>query len=91
MDEYRYYFNAWKNKPGPVYVEAIKSSFQQVHNRQAARMSWNNKVIWSEGLFLRPQHLQQADRYMEKFVRGRTQALRGYGWGSPNSGSTVNC
>lgn len=81
MDEYRYYFNAWKNKPGPVYVEAIKSSFQQVHNRQAARMSWNNKVIWSEGLFLRPQHLQQADRYMEKFVRGRTQALRGYGWG----------
>jgi type VI secretion system protein ImpJ len=44
-------------------------------------MSWNNKVIWSEGLFLRPQHLQQADRYMEKFVRGRTAALRGYGWG----------
>ncbi|WP_207478255.1 type VI secretion system baseplate subunit TssK [Arenibaculum pallidiluteum] len=44
-------------------------------------MSWNNKVVWSEGLFLRPQHLQQADRYMEGFVRGRTAALRGYGWG----------
>ncbi len=44
-------------------------------------MSWDNKVVWSEGLFLRPQHLQQADRYMEKFVRSRTAPLRGYGWG----------
>jgi type VI secretion system protein ImpJ len=44
-------------------------------------MSWDNKVIWSEGLFLRPQHLQQNDRYFEKFVRGRTASLRGYGWG----------
>ncbi len=44
-------------------------------------MSWNNKVIWSEGLFLRPQHLQQNDRYFERFVRSRTASLRGYGWG----------
>jgi type VI secretion system protein ImpJ len=44
-------------------------------------MSWDNKVVWSEGLFLRPQHLQQADRYMEKLVRTRTASLRGYGWG----------
>src|SRR5580698_3754391 len=44
-------------------------------------VSWNNKVVWSEGLFLRPQHLQQADRYVEKLIRGRTMALRGYGWG----------
>jgi type VI secretion system protein ImpJ len=44
-------------------------------------VSWDNKVVWSEGLFLRPQHLQQADRYMEKLVRGRTAPLRGYGWG----------
>jgi type VI secretion system protein ImpJ len=44
-------------------------------------MSWNNKVIWSEGLFLRPQHFQQSDRYFEKLVRGRVAALRPYSWG----------
>ena len=44
-------------------------------------MSWNNKVIWSEGLFLRPQHFQQSDRYHEKLVRSRIVALRPYPWG----------
>src|SRR4029077_2224547 len=44
-------------------------------------MSWDNKVIWSEGLFLRPQHFQQSDRYFEKLVRGRVAALRPYFWG----------
>jgi len=44
-------------------------------------MSWNNKVIWSEGLFLRPQHFQQMDRYYEKLVRSRVAALRPYPWG----------
>ena len=31
-----------------------------------SRMSWKNKVIWSEGLFLRPQHFQQQERYFEQ-------------------------
>ena len=44
-------------------------------------MSWDNKVNWSEGMFLGPQHFQQADRYMEKLVRGRTAPLRPFGWG----------
>lgn len=44
-------------------------------------MSWDNKVIWSEGLFLRPQHLQQNDRYIEKLIRSRTSVISGYGWG----------
>lgn len=44
-------------------------------------MSWDNRVVWSEGLFLRPQHFQQNDRYVEKLVRSRAAALRGYGWG----------
>jgi type VI secretion system protein ImpJ len=51
------------------------------HDLRRAALSWDNKVVWSEGLFLRPQHLQQADRYVEKLVRGRTASLRGYGWG----------
>jgi type VI secretion system protein ImpJ len=44
-------------------------------------MSSNNKVVWSEGLFLRPQHFQQHDRYIERFVEGRSAALRSHTWG----------
>ncbi|WP_299596238.1 type VI secretion system baseplate subunit TssK [uncultured Tateyamaria sp.] len=33
-----------------------------------------NRVIWSEGLFLRPQHLQQQDRHTDALVRGALQA-----------------
>lgn len=44
-------------------------------------MSSNNKVVWSEGLFLRPQHFQQHDRYIERFVEGRSAALRSHSWG----------
>ena len=44
-------------------------------------MSWNNKVIWSEGLFLQPQHFQQQDRFWERHIEGRTRALLGHAWG----------
>ena len=44
-------------------------------------MPWNNKVIWSEGLFLQPQHFQQHDRYWEKYIEGRTRPLLAHGWG----------
>jgi type VI secretion system protein ImpJ len=44
-------------------------------------MSWNSKVVWSEGLFLQPQHFQQHDRYWERYIEGRTRALLGYSWG----------
>lgn len=44
-------------------------------------MSNNNRVIWSEGLFLRPQHFQQHDRYLERFIEGRSGSLRGHSWG----------
>jgi type VI secretion system protein ImpJ len=44
-------------------------------------MSWDNRVVWSEGLFLRPQHFQQADRYVENLVRRRVANLRPYPWG----------
>ncbi|MGE8309571.1 MAG: hypothetical protein ACN6QR_08525, partial [Pseudomonas protegens] len=26
-------------------------------------MSWNNRVVWSEGMFIGTQHFQQHDRY----------------------------
>jgi type VI secretion system protein ImpJ len=44
-------------------------------------MSWKNKVIWSEGLFLQPQHFQQHDRYLEAYVEGRCRPLRNHSWG----------
>ncbi len=44
-------------------------------------MGWENKVVWTEGLFLQPQHLQQQDRYFERLVRASTAGLRPYSWG----------
>ncbi len=44
-------------------------------------MSSNNRIVWSEGLFLRPQHFQQQARYLERFVEGRARELRAHSWG----------
>jgi type VI secretion system protein ImpJ len=44
-------------------------------------MSWNSKVIWSEGMLLQPQHLQQHDRYLHTLIESRVCALRPYSWG----------
>jgi type VI secretion system protein ImpJ len=44
-------------------------------------MSAYSKIVWSEGLFLRPQHLQQQDRYLERYIETRCHTLRSYTWG----------
>ena len=44
-------------------------------------MSWYSKVFWSEGLFLRPHHLQQNDRYVEHLIEKRTRHVTPYPWG----------
>lgn len=44
-------------------------------------MSWKSKVLWSEGLFLRPHHLQQQDRYVEGLVDSRARHVTPYPWG----------
>ncbi|MBQ5965083.1 type VI secretion system baseplate subunit TssK [Massilia sp. ZL223] len=44
-------------------------------------MAWKNKVVWSEGMLLQPQHLQQHDRYWQSQLESRVAALRPYGWG----------
>lgn len=41
----------------------------------------HNKVIWSEGMFLRPQHFQQHDRYLEEQNKKRTRLYTSYAWG----------
>ena len=44
-------------------------------------MTWTNRVVWLEGMFLRAQHFQQQDRWLESLVRERTSPLRPHGWG----------
>lgn len=40
-----------------------------------------NKVVWSEGLFLRPQIFQQQERYLEYFVHQRASSSGLFFWG----------
>src|SRR5215470_13155267 len=44
-------------------------------------MSAHSRVIWSEGLFLQPQHFQQQERYVERYVETRCRPLAPHGWG----------
>ncbi|KQP35429.1 type VI secretion system baseplate subunit TssK [Pseudorhodoferax sp. Leaf274] len=47
-------------------------------------MTWTNKVIWTEGMFLQPQHFQQHDRYTLSQELQRSAAQQAYGWGFLN-------
>src|SRR5512139_679850 len=44
-------------------------------------MTWTNKVIWTEGMFLQPQHFQQHDRFLAQQTQARLGATSAYGWG----------
>lgn len=44
-------------------------------------MYWNNKVLWSEGMFLRTQHFQQFERYIERLNESTARWLHPLGWG----------
>ncbi|MDE2047634.1 MAG: type VI secretion system baseplate subunit TssK [Betaproteobacteria bacterium] len=44
-------------------------------------MSAFNRIVWTEGLFLQPQHFQQQDRHVEHWVEARTAPLAAYPWG----------
>jgi type VI secretion system protein ImpJ len=44
-------------------------------------MSDTNRIVWEEGMFLRAQHFQQHDRWLEALVLSRTSALRPFAWG----------
>ncbi len=41
----------------------------------------SNKILWGDGLFLRPQHFQQQDQYHEQRLHRGLQALHPYAWG----------
>ncbi|CAN7589034.1 type VI secretion system baseplate subunit TssK [Trinickia sp. LjRoot230] len=40
-----------------------------------------HRVVWTEGMFLRPQHFQQLERHWEHYVRLRCLPLQGFFWG----------
>ncbi len=44
-------------------------------------MAWQKKVVWSEGMFLRPQQFQQQERYFEFFAHTRSLASESHYWG----------
>ncbi|MEA9979624.1 MULTISPECIES: type VI secretion system baseplate subunit TssK [unclassified Pseudomonas] len=45
-----------------------------------------HKVIWREGMLLRPQHFQHNDRYYDYQMKTRTQLLGRYMWGFLDQG-----
>ena len=44
-------------------------------------MTWENKPVWSEGMFLRPQHFQQFERFVGAQLEGRVRPLVAHGYG----------
>ena len=40
-----------------------------------------HKVVWQEGMLLRPQHFQHHDRYYDQQLRLRTRLSRAFNWG----------
>ena len=44
-------------------------------------MSFWTEIHWSEGMFLRPHHLQAAQRWMETVVGTGFDSLRPFSWG----------
>lgn len=44
-------------------------------------MSLDSRVVWAEGMFLNPQHFQQQDRYIERYINSKCSAYGSYTWG----------
>src|SRR5271165_6662729 len=44
-------------------------------------MSWKNRVAWSQGMFLQPQHFQQEARSVERAIDVARNAAAPYAWG----------
>src|SRR5690554_3045795 len=44
-------------------------------------MAVTNRVVWSDGLFIKPQHFQQQQRYLEHQINERALAVSDYLYG----------
>ncbi|MGI0119424.1 type VI secretion system baseplate subunit TssK [Zooshikella sp. RANM57] len=47
-------------------------------------MAMQDKIVWAEGMFLRPQHFQQHDRYYDFQLKERVRLGVAYSWGVKN-------
>jgi len=43
--------------------------------------SMNNRVLWTEGMLLTPQHFQQHDRYIDYLIQNKYACQQPYYWG----------
>src|SRR5438270_6124505 len=69
-----------KRGPGSAASRPAWRPGRDLQQRRTA-MTWHNKVVWTEGMFLQPQHFQQHDRYTEYQLRQRLASTVGYPWG----------
>ena len=44
-------------------------------------MAVTNRVVWSDGLFIKPQHFQQQQRYLEHQINERALAVSDFLYG----------
>ena len=44
-------------------------------------MPTKNKVVWAEGMFIKPQHFQQQDRYFENLIKVTHNSTNNHAWG----------
>jgi type VI secretion system protein ImpJ len=40
-----------------------------------------NKVVWAEGMFIKPQHFQQQERYFENLLKAIHTSVNNHAWG----------
>ncbi|MEM6486932.1 MAG: type VI secretion system baseplate subunit TssK, partial [Pseudomonadota bacterium] len=68
-------------KPAPRRGLSFGARRASAHKADETRVSQQSKVIWNQGLFMRPQHLQQQDRYAEGLTAQLARAAGPYLWG----------
>ncbi len=71
------------NQGNDLWARCAASEFKHVGTRTGpvCAMKTKNRVIWSEGLFLRPQHFQQSERFIEQWIDLRLRALARFAHG----------
>ncbi len=71
------------NQGNDLWARCAAREFKHVGTRTGpvCAMKTKNRVIWSEGLFLRPQHFQQSERFIEQWIDLRLRALARFAHG----------
>src|SRR3990167_1250710 len=62
-------------------LDALGIKAQDDASKEEDKAMAMHKVVWQEGMLLRPQHFQQNDRYHDYQLKTRTQKLDSYSWG----------